>query len=87
MFMGGLWISKPSRYIPVGVKNVIRLENGPCCSFPGCRRPAVELHHTKRFALDPSCDPSVVKPLCRVHHMLCHGGADDKKVRDYLNVG
>ncbi len=67
--------NKPSRYIPAKVKKIIQLKHGKGCSYPGCKKPAKVLHHTKRFALDPSPDPDFLKPLCKTHHELCHGAA------------
>ncbi len=60
------------RYIPAKVKKIIELEHGKGCSYPGCKKPAKVLHHTKRFVLDQRSDPDLLKPLCKTHHELCH---------------
>jgi hypothetical protein len=61
---------KPSRYIPVKVRNILKAENGTKCSIPGCNKPAKEKHHTQRFALSGTNDPRYMAPLCQEHHII-----------------
>jgi hypothetical protein len=61
---------KPSRYIPMKVRNILIKEHGTKCSIPGCNRPAKEKHHTQRFALAGTNDPRYMAPLCEEHHII-----------------
>lgn len=61
-----------SRYIKVKIRKVIRREHGTKCSVPTCDKPAIELHHTLRFALHQSHDPRYIAPLCHDHHLIAH---------------
>ncbi len=61
-----------SRYIPVKIKRLIRLEHGEKCSIPNCGKPAAQIHHTQRFALNSIHDPRYLAPLCEEHHKIAH---------------
>jgi hypothetical protein len=61
---------KPSRYIPMKVRNILAAEHGKKCSIPGCNKPAKETHHTQRFALASTNDPRYMAPLCEEHHVI-----------------
>jgi hypothetical protein len=44
------------------------------CSYPGCNKPAQEVHHPERFSLNPNHNN--LKPLCKAHHELVHNGCE-----------
>ncbi len=69
-----------TRYIPVRVRNIITQEYGTKCAKTGCTRPSQELHHRRRWALDPSHDPNLIAPLCKEHHQIAH--SIDVKVQE-----
>ncbi len=60
--------------IPVMVRRLIQATYQGFCAFPSCIRAGTSLHHTKRYALDPSHDPKSIVPLCKFHERLVHGG-------------
>lgn len=60
------------RYVPAAVRKIIEEEYGTVCATYGCRKPAVNLHHEKIFAIDRCHDPRFLKPLCKGHHELAH---------------
>jgi len=70
--------AKPSRYIPVTIRQLLSAEHGTQCSIHTCQKPSQNLHHTQRFALANSHDPHYIAPLCREHHQIAH--AIDGKV-------
>ncbi len=37
-----------------------------------CNKPAVDIHHEKRWGVDPSNDPHYLSPLCEEHHEIAH---------------
>ncbi len=61
-----------SRHIPVKIRNILKMEFGSKCSYPGCHLRAEQIHHEKLFAYFGEHDPRVMKPLCRGHHELAH---------------
>lgn len=61
-----------SRYIPVRIKKIIRIEHGKKCSVQTCSKPAQVIHHTARFGLTSSHDPHFLAPLCKEHHIIAH---------------
>ncbi len=61
-----------SRYIPVKIKNLIKLEFGSKCADSGCQNRSEHIHHEKPFAHYREHDPRAMKPLCRGHHELEH---------------
>ncbi len=63
-----------TRYIPARVRNIITQEYGTKCAKTGCTRPSQELHHRRRWALDPSHDPNLIAPLCKEHHQIAPMG-------------
>ena len=64
--------TKPSRYIPVKVKKIIKEEFGTKCSITNCKKQAEVLHHTRKFALAHCHDPRFLAPLCKEHHLIAH---------------
>lgn len=62
------------RYIPVKVRRIVAEKYGDICSADGCGKQAEELHHERGFAKVRSHDPRFLKPLCKAHHELEHGG-------------
>ncbi|MBT6069197.1 hypothetical protein HOG48_05575 [Candidatus Peregrinibacteria bacterium] len=67
-------INTGKRYIPAKIrKHVIKKTSG-LCAYPGCAKSHDILHHTKRFALDPTHDPDTLAPLCKAHERLAHAG-------------
>ncbi len=63
---------KPSRYIPVKIRKIIKLEQGDKCSFPGCKNPEENMHHTQRFALTQNHNPFFLAQSCKSHHEIAH---------------
>lgn len=67
-----------SRHIPSKISRAINekfaFRSGIRCGFPKCRKPAVNLHHTKRFALVKRHKEKEIVPLCKIHHELAHAG-------------
>lgn len=61
-----------SRYIPANVRQILIAEFGRKCAYPGCQKPAEQIHHEKPFASHHDHDPRDLKPLCRGHHELAH---------------
>ncbi len=61
-----------TRYIPARTKKVIQKEHGNICSRTGCNKPAVDIHHQKRWGVDPTNDPHYLSPLCEEHHEIAH---------------
>jgi hypothetical protein len=64
--------STSTRYIPVSVKRVLRLEHGQKCSIPNCNKEAGQIHHSQRYALNSVHDPRYLAPLCEEHHKIAH---------------
>jgi hypothetical protein len=63
---------KSTRYIRVKTKKLLKKEHGIKCSIPNCCKPAVNIHHTRRFAMCENNDPYYLAPLCREHHEIAH---------------
>ena len=63
---------KPSRYISVKVRKILKQEHGDKCSMPYCEKPAKQIHHTQRFALAGTHDPRYMAPMCEEHHKIAH---------------
>ena len=63
---------KPSRYLSVKVRQVLKEEFGTKCSISSCYKPAKVVHHTQRFSLRPVHDPRFLAPLCEEHHEIAH---------------
>lgn len=72
-----------SRYIPVKIRRALQVKFafgiGIKCGFPKCRRPARDLHHTKRFSLVKRHLEEEIVPLCKIHHELAHTGVIEKE--------
>jgi len=64
--------SQPSRYIPTKVKQLLKQDYGDKCAQETCTNKAANIHHTRRFGLDPSHNPFFLAPLCRQHHEIAH---------------
>lgn len=62
------------RAVPEAIKQYVKAKYGDKCAFPLCNKPAVILHHTKRFSLQKNHDPDFIVPLCKEHHDLAHAG-------------
>ncbi len=54
-----------TRYLPGRVQKVIQKEHGNICSRTGCNKQAVDIHHEKRWGVDPSNDPHYLSPPLR----------------------
>lgn len=67
-------LTKPSRYIPASVRSYLKQQYKGRCAYPSCNKPSEILHHTRRFALNPSHDPDYIKPLCKNHERIAHQG-------------
>ncbi len=67
-----------SRAAPVATIRLLKREHGTKCAEPFCTKPAVEIHHTDRFAMSKIHNPNFMAPLCRQHHQIAH--AIDTKV-------
>jgi hypothetical protein len=63
-----------SRPIPAATRRLIYAQTQGCCIFPGCKKPATSLHHTKRYRLSPGHDPKNIVPVCPAHERLLHSG-------------
>lgn|SRR3989344_2638478 len=63
-----------SRPIPSLIRRLIEAQYKGYCAFPHCDKPSTSLHHTKRYALNPSHNPKGIVPLCTEHEQLVHSG-------------
>ena len=61
-----------TRHMPAIVNKVIQARYKNTCGFRGCNLPATSLHHTARYALNPSHDPDGIVPLCDKHERFVH---------------
>lgn len=61
-----------SRYIPARIRKVLKREYGNRCSVTGCKKPSQQIHHMRRYSVDPSHDPKYLAPLCKEHHEMAH---------------
>ena len=67
-------VMNANRYIPARIKrHVIAKTNGQC-AYPGCNKAYDILHHTQRFALQPTHDSKTLVPLCKGHEQMAHQG-------------
>jgi len=62
------------RYIPSQVRKLIYAKYQGFCAFPACVKPAISLHHTKRYALEKSHNINTIVPVCKIHERLLHSG-------------
>lgn len=76
---------KPSRYISVKVRKILKQEHGDKCSIPQCKKSASQIHHAQRFALAGTHDPRYMAPLCDEHHKIAH--AIDQKTQEKWRSG
>lgn len=72
---------KPSRYIPAKVKQLLKQEFGDKCAQETCINKAANIHHTRRFGINPSHNPLFLAPLCAQHHEIAH--AVDVRVQEH----
>lgn len=63
-----------SRVVSKKIKNLLEAKYKNKCGFPGCKWPAVEMHHIKRFAIFKRHRVEEIVPLCKIHHELAHAG-------------
>ena len=61
-----------TRHIPTDVRKIIQARYKNTCGFRGCTLASTSLHHTARYALNPSHDPDGIVPLCEKHERLVH---------------
>ncbi len=61
-----------SRYIPVGIRRIIKKEYGTKCAISHCSKPSNEIHHTARYSMIRNHNPNFLAPLCRQHHEIAH---------------
>lgn len=67
-------VKTQSRHIPIKIKqHVVKRTNGHC-SFPGCIKKIMSLHHTQRFSIERVHDPKRLHGLCDGHERLAHHG-------------
>lgn len=62
------------RHISIKIRRELEWEFGQGCGFPGCKKPAMDLHHAKRFAIVNRHSEEEIVPLCKTHHELAHAG-------------
>ncbi|MDP4008205.1 MAG: HNH endonuclease signature motif containing protein, partial [Candidatus Peregrinibacteria bacterium] len=67
-------VNTGKRYIPAKIKKYVVAKTSGLCAYPGCSKPYEILHHTERFALDPTHNPDTLVPLCKSHERLAHAG-------------
>lgn len=77
--------TRPSKSRPAPAqkrREALKKTNGKC-SVEGCNKPAIEIHHTKPWAIHQSHDE--LEPLCQPHHELEHQSDStiDVKFRTY----
>lgn len=63
---------KPSRYIPVKIRNLLKKEFGEKCAISNCTRSKRNIHHADRFGLAGMHNPQYMVPLCKEHHIIAH---------------
>lgn len=61
-----------SRYIPVEIKEILKVEHGDKCSISTCKKPSENIHHMQRFSLSQNHDPRFLAPMCKDHHIIAH---------------
>lgn len=64
--------NQESRYIPARIRKVLKREYGNRCSIAGCKKSSQQVHHMRRYSIDPSHDPKYLAPLCKQHHEMAH---------------
>lgn len=63
-----------ARSIPTAIRRHVTERTGGLCAYPDCKRAAVSLHHTQRWALEKVHDPARLQALCTAHERLAHLG-------------
>ncbi|MFA5828925.1 MAG: hypothetical protein WC843_00300 [Candidatus Gracilibacteria bacterium] len=66
--------AKPTRHIPAEIQRQLKEKYGEMCGYPGCKNPAINQHHAKRFSLEMLHDSNSIVPLCKIHHQFAHHG-------------
>jgi hypothetical protein len=61
-------VKKVMRYVPASKQRSL----SDHCVYPGCNKPAEQIHHPQRFSLSKNHEN--LKPLCKAHHELVHNG-------------
>ena len=61
-----------TKQVPTRIKKHVIAKTNGICSYPGYHKPAEELHHANRQALDPTHNPTHIHALCKSHHHLAH---------------
>lgn len=74
-----------SRPIPAATRRLIYAQTQGFCIFPGCKKPATSLHHTKRYRLSPGHDPKNIVPVCPSHERLLHSGMIENEEEEPRN--
>jgi hypothetical protein len=69
---GGIVDENPTRYIPQKIRKILAQEHGTKCSITTCKKSSQQIHHTRRYSLDPSHNPRFLAPLCKAHHEIAH---------------
>lgn len=62
------------RHVSIKTQREVEWRFDRHCGFPGCRKPARDMHHTKRFAIVQRHLADEIVPLCKIHHELAHAG-------------
>jgi hypothetical protein len=62
------------RHISIKIQREVEWKFRLHCGFPGCKKPARDLHHTKRFSIVKRHSADEIAPLCKIHHELAHTG-------------
>jgi hypothetical protein len=62
--------AKKSGAIPRDVQRLVRARQNHKCN--NCNNPIEQLHHTKRFSIEPDHDPDFIVGLCKNCHTLVH---------------
>ena len=74
-------LNKPiTRYVSVPIKRKTLQSTNGKCSYPGCNKPADNIHHPERFSESKNHDN--LKPLCKIHHEFMHNGLVTNQAED-----
>lgn len=79
-------VETSSRHVPVEIQRYVMAKTGGLCAFPGCKKRAVNFHHTDRFALEKVHDPDKIVGLCEAHHAIAHRGLIDGEGSEPVEV-
>ena len=67
-------VQTDSRHVPAKIRRHVTTRTNNKCTYPICKKPIYQLHHTERWALKHMHDPSRLQPLCKAHNELAHRG-------------